>query len=164
MCPYGRVSVCFSHFCGIGVRVGFGSRPQTETEGSTNTENTPYGMFSMLEGEQQGLGIVEHEHTPVWHIFRARGAKLGRALARRKKEEKSGHTLYTCTPIAFPTLSVAASVVSCCLVFFASAAMVVVLEGRGTSVVMVEVEVTSWWGLDVLCDTIQQSLGIVDVH
>ena len=31
---------------------------QTGTEGSTNTENTPYGVFSVLEGERQGLGIV----------------------------------------------------------------------------------------------------------
>src|SRR5438270_11667216 len=48
MRPYGHVSVCFSRFWGIGVRVGFGSRLRTGTEGSTNTENTPYGVFSVL--------------------------------------------------------------------------------------------------------------------
>src|SRR6266568_1679560 len=105
MRPYGCVSVCFSHFWGIGVRVGFGSRPRTRTEGLTNTENTPYGVFSVLEGERQGLGIVDDKHMPVWCVFRARGARLGRALARRKKEEKSGCTLYTHAPVALPTLS-----------------------------------------------------------
>ena len=89
--------------------MGFGSRPRTRTEGLTNTENTPYGVFSVLEGERQGLGIIDDEHTPVWRVFCARGARLGRALARSKKEEKSGRTLYTCAPVAFPTLSLSLS-------------------------------------------------------
>src|SRR5438445_8449127 len=98
MRPYGRISACFSCFWKIGVRMGFSSRPRTRTEGSMN-----------MEGERQGLGIVDDEHTPVWHVFRARGARLGRALARRKKEEKSGRTLYTHAPVAFPTLSLSLS-------------------------------------------------------
>jgi len=74
-----------------------------------NTENTPYSVFSVLEGEQQGLGIVEHENMPVQRDFHARGARWGRASARRKKEETSGRTLYTRAPVTFPTLSLSPS-------------------------------------------------------
>ena len=91
---------------------------------------------------------------------------MGEGVSEKQKGRKKRAYLVHPRPRRLPyPLSVAvASVASCRVVFFALAAVVVVLEGRGTSVVMVEVEVTSWWGLDVLCDTIRQSPGIVDAH
>src|SRR6266571_428896 len=71
MRPYGHVSACFSRFWGIGVGVGFGSRLRTGTEGSTNTENTPYGVFSVLvvfegAGSENAKNI---RNAPIWARF-----------------------------------------------------------------------------------------------
>src|SRR5205807_8720320 len=71
MRPYGHISVCFSRFWGIGVRVGFGSRLRTGTEGSTNTENTPYGVFSVLvvfEGIGGGRVRKREKHQKCAHM------------------------------------------------------------------------------------------------
>src|SRR6266571_789593 len=85
MRPYGHVSAFFSRFWGIGVGVGFGSRLRTGTEGSTNTENTPYGVFSVLVVfEGIGGGRVRNGKN------QKNGAHMGRFLRVFRVSGESG--------------------------------------------------------------------------